>query len=121
MADLFIDVKTNDLIVDPNTKELKLTQNVEQLTRQRLSIRLKTFKGEWYKDSNLGLPYFQEIFGKRRKVAADLAIKNLIVSTKGILEILAYNSEIDTEKRKLNVSFKCKTLTGDVIQLEETV
>lgn len=120
-TDIYIHETSHDLVIDEDTKELRLTANLEELTRQRLAINLKLFQGEWYADINLGTPYFQEIYGKNTKVAADLAIKDVILSTDGIVTLNTYSSSIDKTTRKLTVSFTCTTESGEIISFEETV
>ncbi|GAF95990.1 unnamed protein product, partial [marine sediment metagenome] len=72
--DFYIDPLTNDL----SSIKMTLTSTTEALIRQRLSIRLKTFKGEWFANQDFGLGYFQSIFGKNTITAANIEIRSTI-------------------------------------------
>ena len=44
----------------------QLTTPTSENLAQRLLIRLRTFRGEWFLDENLGIDYFGQILGKNR-------------------------------------------------------
>ena len=91
----------------------QLTTSTSENLAQRLSIRLKTFKGEWFLDENLGIDYFGQVFGKNRKKATiDALLQSEIVRDAEVLQIAEYDSVYDNTLRKLNISFKIRTLDG---------
>lgn len=117
----------NDFLMNPATgdwwlqdgEKVNLCENIEDLTRQRVSITLKTFLGEWFANKDFGLPYFQSIYGKGTKAATDVAIKNTIASVEGISKLLFYKSEINKQERVLTVSFKALSNSGKIIVEED--
>ena len=91
----------------------QLTTATSENLAQRLSIRLKTFKGEWFLDENLGIDYFGQVIGKNRKKATiDALLQSEIVRDAEVLQIAEYDSVYDNTLRKLNISFKIRTLDG---------
>lgn len=119
-TDIYVDPTSNDLFFNSNY-ELRLTATLEELTRQRLSIRLKLFQGEWKFDETLGTPYFQTIYGKSTKIAADLAIKTVILDTEGVIRLTDYTSVVDKSTRKLTVNFSCIVESGEIVTVEEVL
>jgi hypothetical protein len=62
---------------------------------QRVSIALRTLKGEWFLDEKIGIPYFQKIFAEKiTKTEVDLIMKNQISCVKGVEKIIEFNSTI---------------------------
>lgn len=62
MSDLYIDPTTGDLSVS-STGVVRLTSGVLETIAQRLRIKLRTFMGEWFLDTTVGVPYYQDILG----------------------------------------------------------
>ena len=95
-----------DLLIDPTTGDLvfqngacPVTQLQADVVAQRLRITLYTFYGEWFLDDTIGVPYIQQIFTKiRRKSTVDLIFQGLIAADPGVIEILSFNSEINSQR-----------------------
>jgi hypothetical protein len=118
--DFYIDEGTHDLYLVGGSS-LRLCDTVQELTRQRIAITLKTYLGEWFANRLFGTPYFQSIFGKRPKATADVAIKGVITSVEGVQEIIYYKSEVNPETRVFTVVFKVLGLSGDIISGEVSI
>lgn len=87
---------------------------------QRLKNRLKTFEGEWFLDTRIGLPFYREIFVKNpRGDRVASYIKREIINTPGVLELLEYTQTIGTSARTLTVSFKVLATDGAIIEHSE--
>jgi len=120
---------SNDILIDPVTHDISLVNGttmvlcteLKDLTRQRVEITLKTYMGEWFANTIFGVPYFQTVFGKNTKNAADIAFKTAIQGVEGVQELLAYESTLDNKTRKLTVSFKALGTDGQIIDQEITV
>jgi hypothetical protein len=87
---------------------------------QRLYIMLRTFAGEWYLNTEHGVPYFQSILGqKTTKQAIDLIFQQKILTELGVQEIVDFTSNLSTD-RKYNMSFKVRAnnLIVDVENIE---
>lgn len=93
----------------PVTYENKLT------VAQKLKIKLLTFRGEWFLDQTLGLPYFQQILQRGvSKLTIDTIFQEAILSEPDVLEIVEFNSIIDTETRTYQLSFKVRTSENQI-------
>ena len=91
---------------------------------QRLLIRLRTFKGEWFLDKEYGFPYFQKVLGKKvNKSYVDRVYREEILKEQGIVSIIEFNSTL-TPDRKYSLNFKFKVSSGlvsEVISIEEYI
>lgn len=108
MADLLLNPETHDLFFingeTPMTYENKLT------VAQKLKIKLLTFQSEWFLDTTIGIPYFQTIFTRGvSKATIDTIYQEAILSEPDVVEIVEFNSMIDTETRSYKLSFIVKT------------
>lgn len=78
---------------------------------QRVLIRLRTFKGEWFLDENIGVPYFQQILGGKGIEAAAAAIfRSIIEQTDGITKLESIS--VKRTDRLLSISFRASTDAG---------
>lgn len=108
MVDILISPETNDAFFvngqTPVTYENKVT------VAQKLKIKLQTFKGEWFLDETIGLPYFQTILTRGvSKNTIDTLFQEQILSEPDVLEIVEFNSIIDVQTRTYQLSFKVRT------------
>jgi len=92
MPDIYLDPSSGDISITDGL--LRLTETVDEDTRQRLSITLGTYRGEWFLDISLGLPYFQMVLKGNGKEFADSLIKQAIRQDEGIVTLIDYSSEI---------------------------
>ena len=110
------DMKIEDDPLSPNFGDLvydnsRATTTVNQAdsVAQRLSIKLKTFKGEWFINTDTGIPYYQEIFGKvRNKQTIDAIFQKAILEEPDVLEIVEFSSSIDVG-RTYSLIFRVRT------------
>ena len=100
----------------------QLTTSTSENLAQRLLIRLRTFRGEWFLDENLGIDYFGQILGKNRnKSTVDTIIQSEILQEQEVLQLAEYSSVYDNASRKLNTSFKARTLDGFYAVVDLTI
>ena len=110
MIDLCID-KNGDLNISNGT--ISKTKSVAQ----KVSILLNTFKGEWFLDETIGIPYFQSIFGKKiKKEKIDLIFTSQISSVDGVKKILSFSSDIIDRKYSFKVEFLSNENTIEVVE-----
>lgn len=84
-------------------------EEVQQLLRQRL----RAFLGEWFLNTTIGMPFFQQIFLKNpNSVAIEAAFKNEILNTPGILELSEFELDIESGPRQLTVTFSAISTDG---------
>lgn len=93
---------TWDLGLDGVNRIARVTDS--ERVRQKMRERLQAFEGEWFLDSTVGLPWFQEIFTRPfDKGNTDSLLKESIVTTTGVNKLLTYSSDIDFAKRIFRV------------------
>lgn len=84
-----------------------------------LSARLQTFAGEYFLDANLGMPYLQEVFGKRPLARIEEVCRRAILETPGVGRIEKLN--VLKTGRELKVSFRVMTDFTTLIDAALTV
>ena len=83
---------------------------------QTIRTRLRLFLGEYFRNSQDGTPWFQDILGKGSTLTnKDAAIKRRIVQTDGVLQILTYDADYDINTRQYTVSGSVLTTFGEVL------
>lgn len=105
-----------DLLLDTNTGDMvyvnggcPVTQKTAEVVAQRLRITLYTFLGEWFLDTTVGVPYFQQIFGKlRSKASVDLIFQQIITTDPDVIEILTFESVLDKTARGYSMTFQVR-------------
>lgn len=111
--DILLHPETHDALfingTTPVTYENRLT------VAQRLKIKLLTFQGEWFINTTTGIPYFQQILQRGvSKLTIDTIFQEAILSEPDVLEIIEFNSIIDTETRSYQLSFKVRTNSNQI-------
>jgi len=105
--DLLLDSDTNDIIFVNG--QCPVTQRLTDVVAQRLKITLYTFLGEWFLDTSIGVPYFQQIFGKvRSKSTIDLIFQRVIANDPDVIEILSFESELAASTRGYTMTFQVR-------------
>ena len=87
------------------------TQSRVDVVAQRLLIRLRNFEGEWFLDTNYGVPYWSILGHKIKKSAVDLIFQREILAENGVKELTFFESTF--ENRKYSLSFRVKVTTGE--------
>jgi len=119
VKDLKIGVTTNDL--EFTNFDLSFVEEVDYVV-QKLKIRLQFFLGEWFLDTSVGTPYFQEIFIKNPDVAAIESIfRAIILETNEVNELLSFVSDYDNSLRKFSLVFSVNTTFGLAENVEVTI
>lgn len=105
--DLLLNSDTNDLVFVNG--QCPVTQLLTAIVAQRLKITLYTFLGEWFLDTTIGVPYFQQIFGKiRTKATIDLIFQRIISNDPDVIEILSFDSSLTSESRGYSMTFQVR-------------
>lgn len=113
MSDLYLDEVTGDIALVGNSPVLIKDQL--SLVRQRVQIRLDTFLGEWFYNSEVGVPYFEEILTQRyQKSLVDSIIRSEVLDTEGVIEITSFESTLNKADRKLDFYMEVTTTDGSV-------
>lgn len=84
--------------------------NNREAVAQAIKTRLLLLQGEWFLDVESGTPYSTAILGVNTQATRDLAIKNRILKTLGVLELKSYSSQVN--ERNFTVQATVKTIYG---------
>lgn len=110
--DLKLDRIDHDLLFVDN--DLVVTTVRSESLAQRLRVKLLTFRGEWFLDETVGVPYFQSIFGKNRsKESVDAIFKQAIINEPEVKALLDYQSTLDSQYRVFSLSFRIRSVDED--------
>lgn len=106
-----MDIKLDiDGDIDFTSNDFTLTTTESESLRQRLIIKLSTFQEEWFLDQSVGVPYYQEIFGKgRAKESIDAIFKTKILEEPAVISLVEFVSSLNTGDRSYSLSFKVKS------------
>tara|TARA_R110000823_G_scaffold261418_10_gene382197 strand:- start:4591 stop:4956 length:366 start_codon:yes stop_codon:yes gene_type:complete len=116
-SDLLLTEDSHDLIV--TDKDLVVIQNSTEAVKQRLKISLLFFKGEWFLNTEYGIPYYQRIMIKDvSKLQVDALFREKILEVEGVLSLITFTSTFNRVNREYSLSFSCKAFTGETIDLE---
>lgn len=113
---------STDIVLDRNTHDVDLTTGFAQLhsldteaTAQRIKQALLLRRGEWFVNTQLGVPYQQQFFQtKDSQSLIDDFLRSHILQVENVNRILSYSSTINVD-RSLTVSFSVLTDSGETI------
>jgi hypothetical protein len=101
---------SNNLIIQNG--QLGLVNNLDEYL-QAVRNALATFRGEWFLNANIGVPYFDKIFDKLLERSALRSIfVNQIKTVPGNLSVDNIEFLADTSTRELTVSFTLVSIYG---------
>jgi len=111
IVDLKLDENNWSCVVIEN-QDLGFVSGIESI-RQHLKQRFQFFRGEYKHDLTRGIPYHDEFFKKNpNPVVMDSILKDVILTTPGVIELLSFSMEINNSTRILNIPFKVMTSEG---------
>lgn len=115
MSSIKIDASNDIEIINNDLFLLGGRDEIAQVLRQELRV----FLGEWFLNTDEGIPYLQEILKKNPNVSTvDAIFKNKILESPGVIELTEYT--LDFENRKLRLYFKARTEEG-IITFDEVL
>lgn len=86
---------------------LKMTEGLEEI-RQRLRITLSTNNGEWFLNTNFGVPWFEMLSTNAGIERFRKEVIKVLNRDAGVDEILSVKLDFDTEKRNLQIDFRIR-------------
>lgn len=92
-------------------------RNTPAAVAQCVATRLKLFAGEYFLDLNEGTPWKTGVLGKGTRDTYTQVIKDRILGTPGVTEIVSFSSSIDPTERSLTVEVTINTLYGGQVSL----
>lgn len=108
MKTLLLDQSAWDLVLDANG-DIALAENPYSIS-QDVASAIKTFLGECYYDTSLGLPYFSDILGENPPLS--FVKQQIINAALSVPEVVDANVSF--------LSFNGRSLTGQVQVIDQT-
>lgn len=106
-----MDIKTDEdkgLVILSNGR-LQISSSRQDALRQRLDIRLKTQKGTWFLNTQLGIDWLDDILQHRTsKYTIDVVMQKEILKDRDVERIVKYRSWIDETTRTYHCNFSVK-------------
>jgi hypothetical protein len=94
----------------------------KEAVAQHVLVRLKRVKGEWFRNVNDGIPYFEEILGQRNPDLPRIRriFERAITSTPGVESLDRLDLSFDSTTRALTISnVEITTTNEDVLTAED--
>lgn len=91
---------------------LKIVSGIDE-TKQLLDQTLSAAQGDWFLDTDIGMPFFQDILKKSTTVFEIESIYlDAINALPGVLDIETFDLSLDPGTRVLSISFRVRTTDG---------
>ncbi len=100
-----------DLALDSKGRFFVRTE-LKDIVEQRIRVRLRFFRGEWFLNLDAGTPYYQVLFVKGVGNNVIRSVFSQILSVEGVQSILELIPERDAKTRVLKLTFKLKLEDG---------
>lgn len=123
MKNLYLDILNKDLTLTTG-KNLRLTVNATEFISQKIENVLLFFKGEWFLNRELGIPYLAQNNEDRDDPTKNIFVKNpdisfintilsaAIEAIEGVEEIISFTTNIDNTTREYSVTYQIKIDEG---------
>jgi len=118
--DFYIDPSTDDWSLEDGTT-IRMCETYQELVRQTLEINLKMIRGEWFANTNYGVPYFESVYGKNTTDQVDAVFKSTIRNTEGVIKIVKFNSSLNNRTRVYTLVFSVSTVEGIIENIEVVI
>lgn len=100
---------------------LVLVDGVDAIA-QDVRTRLRFFKGEWFLDERVGLPYYGTILVKNPNMAVVKSIyQKAIATTPGVESVTSLDLSLNIGTRTLRITFQAVTVEGPLSFDEEMI
>lgn len=110
--DLKLNERKNDLVFVNGA--CPMTEGVNDAVAQELTLRLRTFRGEWFRDITFGTPWMQRVLGKKvDKSVVDIVIQEQIRKNPKVVQITHFESSFDSKAREYSCYFRVRSLEGE--------
>ncbi len=110
--DFALNQTTGDIDVQNNT--LYFVDGLSAIS-QEVAIRFRGFLGEWFLDTSLFMPWFEDVFIKAPSFAVVQEIcKNCILETPGVIALNTFNLNLNAGGRSASLSFTAQAQSGTI-------
>lgn len=104
-------VRRLDRCGDITTRGESVAYNMEAI-EQLVVMRLKLFKGEYFRNITEGVPWWQDILGKQQeRTNGEQIIRNRIARTPGVLNITRF--DVSYVEREMYIQCSFNTIYGE--------
>ncbi|WP_447874674.1 hypothetical protein [Serratia fonticola] len=93
--------------------------NTPEAVAQAVKTRFELWTGEWFLDVTEGTPYREAILGKHKSSAYNMAVRERILGTQGVTEILEFTTEYNGDTRRVVFTARINTLYGETTVTSE--
>lgn len=87
-------------------------RDVPEAPAQAVQTRLNLWQGQWFLDTREGMTWKTEVLGNRTANTRDPAVRQHVLGSQGITEILEYSSNLNRETRAFSVVMTVDTVYG---------
>lgn len=117
--DLALDPQTGDLLLESG--RLRLATGLDAIA-QDVTMRLRFFLGEWFLDTRIGVPYFQEILVKNPNIPrVTQLLRQVVQETPGVTSVDRFDFTLDAQARNASVAFTASTTAGQLTYDRELI
>lgn len=114
--DLALDMSTGDLLVQD--RDLLLIDNAERVAQQ-IQITLRYWYGEWFLNTENGVPYLEYICVKNPNLYhVRQILTEAIESVEGVESVTDMTLTVDAQNRQLYCEYEAETSYGLITQRE---
>lgn len=112
-GDLALD-DDGDLLIGPDG-DLMITSGIDSI-KSDLEARLSFWRGEWFLDASVGVPYYQQILGAKAPhlPAIEATFREVVIQTPGVESLESMSLSFNAASRQLSVTFRASTIFGPV-------
>lgn len=111
MRDLYLDAQGDLELLSGDLRTIDGTESI----RQAIGLALSLYKGEWFLDGALGVPYYESVLVKSPNLNAIREIfRQKLTSVSGVTEVVQLDLSLDKTTRTLTVSWRVGTDAGEI-------
>lgn len=104
--------KLNPVTGDIVTSGNQFLKEREEIA-QTVMTRLRLFLGEYFRDITDGTPWFEDVLGKSKSLTrTDTVLKRRMNRTKGVIQVLSFESNYDLDNRQYSIKAEILTDFG---------
>jgi len=121
MKDLLLEQNSNKFRIEDH--RWRFTENRLEYVSQKIRHTISVFKGEWFMDRSLGIPYIPgenvERVMHRRMIETALQVR--IGEVEGVEKFISFSSTLDKATRQLRIDFTVQIDTGETFSYSDEV
>lgn len=116
MRSLALDPITGDLALTSvgGGQRLALVEGADAVA-QRLRARLRLWRGEWFLDGSIGIPFLQILGLKNTRTFAEATLRRAITTCPGVAGLDSFTLTVGAD-RAMTVAFRARATDGTAIE-----